>query len=376
MHAAIYVQHLLGGGHLVRMRLLASALHAAGSRVTLITGGAFSGDAEYEVIRLPVLKTRPGDFLTLLDQSGEPVDENWKAVRRDRLLAGLERLRPDLLILETWPFGRRQLEFEILPMLDLVTGWPRPPLLVTSIRDVLQQRTRVRRTETLDRVRQYLSLVLVHGDPALVDLSASFPEHGKIGCPIRYTGYMDQGAGPQQTSEGRGEVIVSAGGGAVGERLLATAVEAALEQTERRWRILVGPRVSEERVRGWQSMHCERLLVEANREDFSAMLFHCHASVSQFGYNTAVDLLRANCPSVVVPYESDGETEQATRARIFAEKGRVRVLRETDLSAGTLLAEVARASRDARTRNFQQVQLDGADNTVEILQRLHQQGRP
>ncbi|MDE0715001.1 MAG: glycosyltransferase [Gammaproteobacteria bacterium] len=376
MHAAIYVQHLLGSGHLVRMRLLASALHAAGSRITLISGGSFPGDAEYEVIRLPVLKTRPGDFLTLLDHDERPVDDDWKAARRDRLVACLEALRPDLLILETWPFGRRQLEFEILPMLDCVTGWSRPPLLVTSIRDVLQQRTRVRRMETLDRIRQFLSLVLIHGDPALVDLSSSFPEHGDIACPIRYTGYMDHGTNQQQSPEGRDEVIVSAGGGAVGDHLLATAAEAALEQTERRWRILVGPRVPEARLRDWHSLLCDRLVVEPNRADFSAMLTHCHVSVSQFGYNTAVDLLRANCPSVVVPYESDGETEQETRARIFAGKGRVRVLRETDLSAGTLLDEVTRASKDARARDFPKVQLNGAENSVGILQRLHQRMRP
>ena len=376
MHTAIYVQHLLGSGHLVRMRLLASALHAAGTRVTLISGGTFPGDAEYEVIRLPVLKTRPGDFLTLLDHAGRPVDDDWKAARRDRLLACLEVLRPDLLVLETWPFGRRQLEFEILPMLDHVTGWSRPPLLVTSIRDVLQQRTPVRRMETLDRIRQYLSLVLVHGDPALVNLSSSFSEYGDVACPIRYTGYMDHGSDRQQTPEGRDEVIVSAGGGAVGERLLGTAVEAALKQTDRRWRILAGPRVSEARLRDWRSLHCDRLVVEPNRADFSAMLTHCHASVSQFGYNTAVDLLRANCPSVVIPYEADGETEQATRARIFADKGRVQVLRETDLSAGTLLAEVSRAAQDARGGGFPGVQLNGAENTVGILQRLHQQGCP
>ncbi|MGR3913189.1 MAG: hypothetical protein OD918_01455 [Gammaproteobacteria bacterium] len=39
MRIHVYVQHLLGGGHLVRMQTLAAALARGGHRVTLISGG-------------------------------------------------------------------------------------------------------------------------------------------------------------------------------------------------------------------------------------------------------------------------------------------------------------------------------------------------
>ncbi len=371
MRITIYVQHLLGSGHRVRMQLLASALHQAGHRVSLISGGPFPYEVPYEVVRLPVLQADPGDFRTLRDETGRPVDQAWKTIRTQTLLEHIDRLRPDMLILETWPFGRRSLEFEILPLLDRVMSWADPPIVISSIRDVLQLRRPNRRQETLHRIRQYLSLILVHGDPTLIDLSASFPECAEISCPVWYTGYFRSGHEFHHVSAEQGEVVVSAGGGAVGVYLLSVAMEAALSQSERRWRILVGPRAAKTWLQNGSSYPCDRLVVEPNRPDFPALLSGCHASVSQFGYNTAVDLIQANCPAVVVPYESDGETEQWTRARVFADKGWVRVLREARLSADTLTASVHQAVLDTgRERGDRRAHLDGVKTAVSMLQQL------
>ena len=80
----IYVQHLLGGGHLVRMRGLAAGLSAAGHRVVLMSGGVADGreNLGYEFVQLPAVKVAAGDFSRLLDGDGVPVSDDFLARRR------------------------------------------------------------------------------------------------------------------------------------------------------------------------------------------------------------------------------------------------------------------------------------------------------
>ena len=61
--------------------------------------------------------------------------------------------------------------------------------------------------------------------------------------------------------------------------------------------------------------------------DFRARLAGAAVSISQAGYNTMIEAVKARTPTVVVPYETERETEQAMRARRFAERGLVTVLR-------------------------------------------------
>ena len=93
-------------------------------------------------------------------------------------------------------------------------------------------RMRRRRRDIVARVRADFDAVLVHGDPRLVPLEASFPEAPEIADRLVYTGYVGAPAEPPDVppecgpGTGSGEVLVSAGGGAVGGLLLATALEA------------------------------------------------------------------------------------------------------------------------------------------------------
>ncbi|MEA3292689.1 MAG: glycosyl transferase, partial [Pseudomonadota bacterium] len=168
----IYVQHLLGTGHLVRALSLAEAFAAEGFTVFLVSGGFPLPRKELprsvEFIQLPPLRALPGDFTALVDEHDRPIDDHWKAARRDELLRHATEIRPHAAIIETFPFGRRQLHFELLPLMENFAAMRPKPLLAASIRDVLQERTRARWQETADLVERYFDLVLVHGDPGLI----------------------------------------------------------------------------------------------------------------------------------------------------------------------------------------------------------------
>ena len=78
--------------------------------------------------------------------------------------------------------------------------------------------------------------------------------------------------------------------------------------------------------------------VERARPDFRALLRGADLSISQAGYNTAVDLLAAGCRALLVPFEAGRETEQRLRAEILARRGLADVLPEDALTPESLAA--------------------------------------
>jgi predicted glycosyltransferase len=86
--------------------------------------------------------------------------------------------------------------------------------------------------------------------------------------------------------------------------------------------------------------------------------------VSQCGYNTALDLIRAGIPAVVAPLVEDGD-EEPRRAGRLAELGLVSVVGRDELD-GPHLAAAILAARDTPPATSA-IELDGANRSVEIL---------
>ena len=101
------------------------------------------------------------------------------------------------------------------------------PVIVCSVRDILGgQKSQQRQEETLALVERHFDRVMVHGDPSVIAFERTFPAASRIAGRIEYTGYVVDAAASAAGDAGRDEVIVSAGGGVVGARLLETAIRA------------------------------------------------------------------------------------------------------------------------------------------------------
>lgn len=362
-----YVQHLLGIGHLARAGHIAAAMADLGMSVDLVMGGtAVPGfaPAKVKTWQLPVLKAGPKGFSDLRDAEGNAVGQSWKEARRDRLLKIFADRNPDVLILEAFPFGRRQMRFELDPLLDAAWRRAPKPKIVTSVRDILQESRKLGRTEeTLGRLTAQFDAVLVHGDPAFVPLEMTFPAAREIAHMVHYTGFV--AASDQVSGEDHGEIVVSAGGGAVGRHLLETAVSARSfsQAHDRPWRLLAGPNTA------FDFAPEPGITVEPFRDDFPALLAGATLSISQCGYNTMCDLLRARCRAVVVPYSTGGETEQSRRAERLAEMGLAQVVSEDELSPQRLAGAVdaALASPYPRAVNLD---MNGANASAGLIRGL------
>lgn len=372
----IYVQHLLGIGHLKRAALLARAFAEQGLVVTLASGGPpapaiapLLSVRGVRLVQLPPASTADLSFKVLLDEGGRPVDEAWKRRRCAALLEAWRAAAPRVLVLELFPFGRRQMRFELLPLLGAAHAAPRPPCIVCSLRDILGgQRSRERHEETLGLVERFFDHVLVHGDPGVISLERTFPDAPRMAARIEYTGYVVDSA-PPESDAGKGEVIVSAGGGAVGARLLDAALQARPLCTlrERGWRMLAGNNMPEEDFRRL-AVRSSGVALERSRADFTTLLANCALSISQAGYNSLLETVQARARAVVVPFAGGHETEQALRARCFAERGLLEVLEETALSPPALAAAIDRAVRRPRPAP-DAIDLDGARKSAALVAR-------
>ena len=346
-----YVQHLLGIGHAKRTAILARAAADAGLDVTLVSGGYDVPDLDVggaSFVQLAPARAKDESFSGLINAAGAPVDDAWKAARRDALLAVWRGIQPHVLVTELFPFGRRQLRFELLPLLDEAVAAHERPVIISSVRDALVGPKPAKRyDEMLELVRRYFDHVLVHGDPGFIPFTESFPHTALIEDKLHYTGYVIESAAVAGTSHsiGHGEVIVSAGSGAVSEKLL-TAVFGARASTslaDAVWRVLVGISVPDAQFRALQHRAPGGVIVERARPDFRELLTNCKLSISQAGYNTTMEVLQAGARSIVLPFAGGIENEQTLRAERLAARGGIHIVSEPDLDPAAIAKAVDQA---------------------------------
>lgn len=369
MKVMIVVTHLLGTGHLSRARTLARAFAAAGEDVLLVSGGFPAPQLDLsgiDLLQLPPLRSDGTDFSRLLDDSGGLADATLFDARRAALVAALDRMRPDVLITELFPFGRRNLTTEFTALLDAARALPRRPVILSSIRDILAPPSKPEKAaRAAVLIAGCYDAVLVHSDPAVSRLDASWPVTPELAQRLRYTGYVaPPPPEPHPARAGMDEILVSAGGGAVGDPVFRAALGAASRTPGLRWRLLVGGDATR-RIAALRADAPANVELEPARPDFRQMLHHAAASVSLCGYNTTMDVLQTGIPAVLVPFDAGNEVEQGLRARSLAPLPRIAVLKNADLTADTLARTVADVIAQGR-RQGEAVDFNGAAQSVAI----------
>ena len=365
-----YVQHLLGIGHLARASRIANAMAKDGCQVAVVTGGTpvsgFPGPDVTSVALPPVVASSAG-FSGLADAVGNPVGEEFLSRRRDQLLDAFRASRPDVVIIEAFPFGRRQMRFELLPLLDAVAAARPRPKLFTSVRDILQQQKKPGRDEeTVDVLRTHFDGVLVHGDPAFVRLEETFPLTSAISDKITYTGLVSPPLPPEP--EETFDIVVSAGGGAVGRDLIEASLQATRRVArDRRWCLIAGPNMPEADFSALLQGAPGNVRLVRFRKDFPSLLRGAELSISQAGYNTVCDLLVAGCRSILVPFTAGGETEQSVRAARLEKLGLAAALPEAGLSVDLLAGAVETMLARPKPPGHR-IDLGGAERTSTFVQ--------
>ncbi|MEO9821057.1 MAG: glycosyltransferase [Paracoccaceae bacterium] len=362
MRPVIVVTHLLGTGHLARAMTLARTFADAGHSPVVISGGVPAPhlmDATIKHVQLPAVRSNGVDFSKVLTPDNQVADADYLANRATQLLKAIDELQPDVLITELFPFGRRILRDEFEALLEHVQN--RTPVFA-SIRDILAPPSSQKKADYADRmISQYYQGVLVHGDPEIAPLGLSWPVTDQLAPMLRYTGFVAPRA-PGAASGTRAGILVSTGGGNVGDSVFEAALRAARTIPDHTWRFLVGG--SPERVARFATLAPDHVFVEGLRDDFRTILAQSAVSISLAGYNTTLDLLQTGTPGVLVPFDEGNEVEQGLRAQALSNRSNIEVCTSDQLENLSVYVHRALVAgpQPPRTKN-----MDGAAETVRIV---------
>jgi predicted glycosyltransferase len=323
------------------------------------------------------LSASPKSYSHLLQSDGQPVTEAYKAARRSKLLAEFDVFRPDIVVTEAYPMGRWAMDFELAPLLERVRLSAPRPMLVASLRDILQMpKTREKSNRSIQLFDRYYDHMLIHGDPTLVRIEESFPPLIPFLDRASYTGLVTPApqparSAPSSQTNNKFDVIVSAGGGAIGYAILKSAFLAKRKTKVDgcRWLGLAGPRMAEAdfadlaNIASANNVRLERFMPELSNLMATAQL-----SIQRAGYNTVADLLIAQCRSVLIPDSADRQLEQPLRAAKMAERGLAVVLAEEALTPERLSESIDQALR--LPKPSVRLDVDGAARSAQILMEL------
>ena len=379
MKIIFYCQRILGVGHLFRSLEICEALKR--HEVLLISGGPHietNKPKHVKVVRLPELQMDSG-FKGLFSPQPNISLERIKAQRQKDLLALFEKEKPDLFLVELYPFGRKAFRFELDPLLAAIRNQKTSPCgVVCSVRDILVEKEDQQRHEglALDTLNRYFDAVLVHSDPNLIKFEETFLRRAEIRIPLCYTGYIakkpPENARQQIRSRLKIEdtdlmIVASAGGGSVGKPLLESAMRAFPKfgvDSSARLFVYTGPYISAHDFAYLQSLANQKIKVEKFTSDFLAYLAAADLSISMGGYNTSMNLLACGVPALVWPFGFN--REQRLRAQRLAERGALKILNEQDLQPDRLARIIMQTLSEIQPGKLD-IDLEGAANTARWL---------
>ena len=380
MKIIIYCQHVLGLGHFFRTLEIARAMETFD--VILVTGG---GRVEVRLpdhvkdVKLPGLMMDK-NFTGLYSVDPQKSVEDVKLERQKQLLDLVKNENPDFFLIELYPFGRRAFRFELIPVLNFIKDNRRMNCkVVCSLRDILvEKKDRLKyENRVIDALNNWFDAVLIHSDPQLIKLDSTFSMLDKIKIPLVYTGFVTPVPDKKKVKHiienlrlqnKKRLIVASAGGGNVGAPLLRAVVNAYNELSSKKNLILniyTGPYMEKEDKQYLQSFADSGIKVKEFTSDFVSLLGAADLSVSMAGYNTCMNIVAANVPSLVWPFGQN--QEQRERARKIARFVPMTILEDQDLMLPKLSGLIEKSLCRQNMNKHLTLNIHGAFNTMKWI---------
>ena len=382
MNIILYCQYVWGMGHLFRSVEFVRAL--SDHQVILVAGGQdvdMNWPAHVEILRLPTL-FMDEKFTTLIAGDAEQRLEDIQHRRRAMLFNLFESLRPDVFIVELYPFGRTAFGVELEPLLDSIRqGDFGKVKTVCSLRDILVEKKDPRAYEkrVIGSLKRYFDLLLVHADEKLLPLDHTFSRVKEIPIPLHYTGFIAQQGNALNGEKLRHElnvgadeklIVASAGGGRSGHNPLKRVLQAChllRERAQLRLEVFTGPFMDPQEFEDLCTLSEPGFNVRRFTQRFLDYLFAADLSVSLAGYNTCMNLLATRVPALVYPYHR--QREQPMRVETLKNLLPLRILYDRDLDPAILSNHIEQMLLNPPAVKPINVNINGAENAARYLEK-------
>jgi predicted glycosyltransferase len=332
-----YCQHILGMGHLIRSIEIVKGL-IPDFQICFINGGQVIEGFEFpegiEVINIPAVKTDT-EFQELQSVDNNLTLTEVEIIRKEILLNICDRFKPDILIIELFPFGRRRFSFELIPLIEKAKQMETK--IVSSVRDiVVTKQDRQRHEEKVCRlINKYFDLLLIHGDPNFVKLDLSFSRLANLNCPVYYTGYVVQPV-PEPQKIFKELILVSVGGGRFGHDLLECVAQTApilKTKIPHHFQIFTGPFCPDTVFKKLQTLTSsqDNITVDRYTPNLLDYMQQADLSIAMSGYNTTMNILTTGVKAMMMAFQGNNDREQETRLKKLDSIGRVKMIYSEDL---------------------------------------------
>lgn len=382
LRVLLYVQHLTGVGHYVRTSEIAKAL--AQRHDVMLTDGGWpvprAGLEQVTMLPLPRIRRQGSELASLQGESGTAA---VMQARQQCLRETIRTFRPDVLVVEHYPFSKWILGDEIAGMAAEIRAANPAVKIICSVRDI-QPRTRHEACsedeyarEVTNRLRAHFDGILIHGDPAFSRLEAQLPFLITAGLRLAYTGIVSERS---VTNQGRIDaaakqapfILASVGGGKDRANLLRHALEAWQRLTGSGelagWKLVLCPGLgeSDDELAEQARRHGEQVILRPFGDDFLPLLQAAALSVSCAGYNTCANILETRCRAVLIP---DPEmSDQTSRASLLAARLLAVVVPPAGLDGTKLAAAMLKCL--AASPPDHDIALDGAERTRVLIEEI------
>ncbi len=349
----LYSHDTFGLGHIRRTLKIANELAGTGRASILVAcasakAGSFFSHEGIDFINLPgIIKQADGSYLPRdLDLGLEELVN----LRSDILLSSIKSFNPDIILIDKEPLG---VGGELLSALDFAHRTLKDCKIYAGFRDILDDPMALslewKERDTIHILERYFEGLLIYGEGEVYSFVDHYQLPESLKVKTRYVGYIDPGSG-QLSHEHRTFLpdfkndwpvtLVTAGGGADGQELMAPFVE-LLEsgpQLERNFILLTGPFMRGDLAkRAWalgeEVSHVQVLHFMAEPR---VLFSKCDQIFCMGGYNTLCEIIAEGGHPYVLGRVRP-RMEQRIRALNFQRQGWCEALNPEHFNAQELL---------------------------------------
>lgn len=381
----MYSHDTYGLGHLTRTVRIARALRARHPQtsILILSGSPVAAyvplPAGTDLVKLPsVVKSGPDAYRA---RDLEIRFSQIKRLRRDLILGTAEAFRPHVFMVDNVPLGMKG---EVLPALRALRSVRPRPLVALNLRDILDDPRVIRehwaRDGTDETLADHYDRIFVLGDASLHDAAAAYGLPPEKTTHVGYASPIPRRPVIQPRPAGHApRILLTAGGGGDGADLMRTAVEglgrvagtmASNGGPGIRIEVITGPLMDPEQRKTIGSL-CDRLGAGFHEfvPDLPSRIGEADLTVAMAGYNTCCEILAHARRALVVP-RTYPRMEQYIRARLFQERGIVRMIEPAAFDPAGVAAVVERMLERRDSIDAARLpSLDGLARLAEILGR-------
>ncbi|OLC54924.1 MAG: hypothetical protein AUH92_03225 [Acidobacteria bacterium 13_1_40CM_4_69_4] len=378
----MYSHDSYGLGHFRRNLTIAEYLlsRVPGMMILAVTGSprshSFHLPHHFDYVKLPAAtKDASGNYVS------RELDFDLTrlvSLRSSMLKECAAAFEPDFVLVDHTPAG---LGGELVPLLEMLRG--RNVKVVLGMRDIIDEPRRVReawrKEGIVELLRAHYHALLLYGDRRVFDPVEQYALPPDLAGRLFVTGYVVRNGSRQERRPGlshlklggRKLVVVTAGGGGDGNRLLKTYLRGLQEIAPAgplSSFLVTGPLMSRRKREQIRDMAADMPFVDV-AEFVEDMPWLCRAAdlvVSMAGYNTVTEILDSGTPALIVPRVAP-RLEQRIRAEALAARGLVEWLHPDDLSGARLAQKVLALACRGRRSPTNCPRLDGLAGTWEAL---------